>query len=176
MDNNINNLKSNLINGKIDNQNESCFKFEKIETQQNKNTSLRDNRMASNDINYEKNTNENNKVVNNFPFNKKENFLSDKKMKFINIRTKSSNDLLKEEFKKKYFDEDDLNESNKIPYFNNNSCLDFEKHTKNFQKQNSNNNSNLNIIRDLNLKDNKILSKTLNDFDLNLLDVKYFLK
>ena len=102
----------------------------------------------------------------NFPFNKQENFATDKKLRFINLRNRSSNDLLKESFNKKYLGED-LNEAE----LDKKASFDFEKYSKNYQKIK-------NKFVDMNKLNEEKVDSQINknivkncDFDFNLLDV-----
>jgi len=170
-----NNMNSNFNNINSAYENDLYFKLNKIETPDYKIN--RENRFSSNNVgNLKKNNNFNN-IDNNFPFKKKENYSMDKRMKFINLKTKSSNDLLKENFKKKYFGEYDTNDKINIQPYNRNSSLDFDKHSINYQKQKINNNAILDVNENKIIKKNDIQTNNLNsdlenEFDFNLLDVK----
>lgn len=176
----MNTLDNNMNNFNTAYDNDVYFKLNKIDTPEHKLN--RENRFSSNNATNVKNNNGFNNIDNNFPFKKKENYSMDKRMKFINLKTKSSNDLLKENFKKKYLGEHEINDKINVTALNRNASLDFDKHSKNYQKQKCVSNNSFNNHGILDVNENKIInknnnlinssnSKLDNQFDFNLLDV-----
>jgi len=156
-DNNVN-CQSNLFNKDSFNK---IKDFEKLPKK------LKENRYASNFEESEENININ-RI--NFPYNKPLINSLDKRMRFINLKTRSSSDLLKESFVNKYLG-DDLKEPSKL--IKNNS-FDFEKYSKLYSRQKNKNSDDNDINEKIQMQKLPINQKNESEFDFDLLNVSLF--
>ena len=94
----------------------------------------------------------------------------DKKIKFLNLKTRSSNNLLKDSFCKKYLGDDGMIEND---LFQKKSSFDFQKYSNNFQNQRNKKLFESNINSE-SRKNNKLVSlKNQIKFDFDILNVNF---
>jgi len=94
----------------------------------------------------------------------------DKKIKFLNLKTRSSNNLLKDSFCKKYLGDDGMIEND---LFQKKSSFDFQKYSNNFQNQRNKKLFGSNINSE-SRNNNKLVSlKNEFKFDFDILNVNF---